>query len=332
MADIIINRVTDSDLPAFREFCNAHWGSEHPLINNEAMFDYYYRQGVVINFLKAQDAASREIFGVCGFIPASSLPSPDVWVSFILTKKGGSAGLSFRLIDEIKNITRCATLSCNNIRKKVFGMYQFIGCDTFALSHYYRVNPELSEYSLCSVVSNEPLSLCVSDWEFTEIGREALQDLEIENICKARPVKDNRYFAHRYFDNPFIRYRVFAACCGGVKRAVVVVRLIESEGVRVLRVVDYIGDPAQAWKAGQKLDGLMRYSGAEFCDWYAAGLNDRIMERGGFKRLSGDSGDVIPFYLDPPVMENIELYGASDGGQNYIMFRADGDQDRPNLG
>ncbi len=76
----------------------------------------------------------------------------------------------------------------------------------------------------------------------------------------------------------------------------------------------------------------MRYSGAEFCDWYAAGLNDRIMERGGFKRLSGDSGDVIPFYLDPPVMENIELYGASDGGQNYIMFRADGDQDRPNLG
>ena len=48
------------------------------------------------------------------------------------------------------------------------------------------------------------------------------------------------------------------------------------------------------------------------------------------QRQEGD-GTVIPNYLDPPVQENTEYYYFTNRPEGFVLFRADGDQDRPNL-
>ena len=47
-------------------------------------------------------------------------------------------------------------------------------------------------------------------------------------------------------------------------------------------------------------------------------------------RLEGD-GSVIPNYLTPPLLENTEYYYFTNKPENFVLFKADGDQDRPNL-
>ena len=46
--------------------------------------------------------------------------------------------------------------------------------------------------------------------------------------------------------------------------------------------------------------------------------------------VEGD-GCIIPNYLTPPVHENTEYYYFTNKPENFVLFKADGDQDRPNL-
>ena len=56
-------------------------------------------------------------------------------------------------------------------------------------------------------------------------------------------------------------------------------------------------------------------------DWLAAGFTERV---------EGD-GCIIPNYLTPPVHENTEYYYFTNKPESFVLFKADGDQDRPNL-
>ncbi len=61
------------------------------------------------------------------------------------------------------------------------------------------------------------------------------------------------------------------------------------------------------------------------------GIPSEVWQAAGFtERLEGD-GSVIPNYLTPPLLENTEYYYFTNKPENFVLFKADGDQDRPNL-
>ena len=61
------------------------------------------------------------------------------------------------------------------------------------------------------------------------------------------------------------------------------------------------------------------------------GIPAEIWQAAGFtERVEGD-GCVIPNYLTPPLRENTEYYYFTSKPENFVLFKADGDQDRPNL-
>ena len=53
----------------------------------------------------------------------------------------------------------------------------------------------------------------------------------------------------------------------------------------------------------------------------AAGLTERCE----------DDGVIIPNYLTPPLRQNTEYYYFTNQPDGFVLFKADGDQDRPNL-
>ena len=62
---IAVSRLKDGELDEFRVFCAAAWGSEHPLIHNAEMFEYYYRAADgELNFACARDDDSGELLSV----------------------------------------------------------------------------------------------------------------------------------------------------------------------------------------------------------------------------------------------------------------------------
>lgn len=346
--EVLYERVTDELLPAVRAFCRENWGSEHPLIHNEEMFDYYYREGESINFVAAYTPEREgetdflradkirtvplEVHGVCGFIKTNSGPSPDVFLSYILTKKGAPFGMAFKLIELIREMTECRTLACNNIRKKTRGIYDFLEYTVADMIQWYRLNEEVENLSLVSLSDFRLEPIQSGEIDAVRVaGIEELEEFPFFESHGAAPYKDIDYVNKRYFKNPWLEYQMFRLC-QGERQALLVLREIESRSSRMLRVVDFIGDRSLIKESGRFLDGYMKKRHAEFVDWYAYGVPQEDMEHAGFTIRYSDDDNIIPMYYTPFLLSNVDVTVFVSDPDNYMMFRADGDQDRPNLG
>ena len=131
------------------------------------------------------------------------------------------------------------------------------------------------------------------------------------------PRKDVWYMRRRYFHYPHFKYDVWAAQ--------------ETGCAAVVRLVDFIGEDSVLPRIGAALDAILNHAGAEYMDCYNAGIPADVWLAAGFtERVEGD-GCIIPNYLTPPVHENTEYYYFTNKPENFVLFKADGDQDRPNL-
>lgn len=335
MDGVVLRRLREQDLDAFRAFCYDNWPGEHPLIHNEAMFNYYYRdEDGGLNFAVAQDKAGGDFYGVCGYIKANSTTAPDVWISYILTKKGAPMGLGFKLLEKIQELTGCRTLACNNIRSKTRGLYEFMGWQVADMTQYYRLNEEVENYTLCNIKAKNTEMVPETDLIIEKITTpQQLEDIDLETFSQDKPYKDQHYAQKRFLRNPWLQYDLYTARQQGeAARAVLVVRRFTQGSASALRVVDYIGQRDWIPRWGGFLDRLMKEQGADFIDWFALGLDDDVMRRAGFVPLLPGDDNIIPLYLSPPVLENVTLTCFTSDADGYVMFRADGDQDRPNLG
>ena len=101
--------------------------------------------------------------------------------------------------------------------------------------------------------------------------------------------------------------------------------------IPVLRIVDYIGDPELLPELGAALDALLKETGAEYADCYNVGIRPELWAEAGFRERTPEDPSVIPNYLTPPLYENTEYYYFTNKPEGFVLFKADGDQDRPNL-
>jgi hypothetical protein len=297
------------------------------------MFEYYYRDASDggLNFAVAR--IGGEIAGVCGYIKASGGERPDIWISYILAQKGSALSLGFRLLEFIRLITTCRTIACNNIRRNTAGLYEFLGWRVADMTHYYRLNKEIKKYTLCNIRRRNIQKVLIGGVTLDRItDKKELGFFELEAFAQNKPYKDRAYIEKRYFDNPWLQYEVYAARENGNTRALLVIRFFRQGGASAIRVVDYVGDRGGVARCGAALDRIIRERGADFCDWFAFGLDDGAMKAAGFTPITGGDPNVVPLYLSPPVMENTGITVFVSDPDGYAMFRADGDQDRPNLG
>ena len=157
-------------------------------------------------------------------------------------------------------------------------------------------------------------------------------------------VEEAGYYGILYASTDFIRnrlnwrelacYDVWAARENGKLLAYLVTRTVTAQDTgcaAVVRLVDFIGEDTVLPRLGGAIDAIVRRAGAEYIDCYNAGIPAAVWQAAGFtERVEGD-GCIIPNYLTPPLRENTEYYYFTNKPENFVLFKADGDQDRPNL-
>lgn len=307
------------------DFLNEHWGSKHPLVNNEQLFNYYFLDGEMTNFYVLED--DNGVAALCGYINCSSGENPDIWVSIWCAKKGKN-GLGLALMGAMKEMTGAQVMSCNNIRENTMPFYTFLGYHPDKMNHYYRL-ADRNEYKM-AVVNEKIIPESVKkDGVWLEEMKDIAQVEATFTIpAHCRPRKDYWYIDKRYFKYPHYEYRVFAVHNGDAVPALVVFRVNESDEGYVLRLVDYIGDKADFGLLSGFVDELMQKYDCEYCDMYCWGVNG---EDAGFVLRVADE-NIIPNYLNTLLQKNIDYFFFTSDTENFMMFKADGDQDRKNLG
>lgn len=311
-------------------FLDEHWGEKHPLVHIPELFAFYYRPfgpDGPLQFAVAEQ--NGRLAAVAGYIRANRLDTPDLWVS-ILSAAKFATGSGLELLAAMRGLTHARQVACNNIRPRVMPLYAFAGFTTGRLSHCYRL-ADRETYRVARVANKVILPVS---------GDAVLRRLPAEEDLLScgytpdeshRPYKDLWYLARRYYRYPFQKYDVWGIAENGAVEALLVTRCIPVNGVCVLRVVDYTGAPAAFCALGTAIDRLMRECGAEYADCYCTGIPETAMAAAGFCLRDEGDANILPNYLTPPLYENTDYYYFTQDPENFTMFKADGDQDRPNL-
>ena len=281
-----------------REFVNENFDWKLPLINRREFFDFYYRSGVGVQFALAEDGGG--LAAAAGYIRANEAGSA-VWASVFVSKKGHN-GAGLALMAALPDLTGAQLVACNNIRPETMPLYRFLGWQAGRVGHFYRL-ADLPEYRLARV-ENKVILPAGGDLPLREVrSAEALAALGMPPSPHT-PQKDVWYMRRRYFDYPHLTYRVYAAVENG-------------------RPLAYL--------ACRAIDRLLAESGGEYAELYRAGVPAPLLAAAGFcQRREGDT-NILPNYVTPPLFENTDYYYFTSRPENFVLFKADGDQDRPNL-
>lgn len=333
MADIRICR--DDDIAAVMVYINQHWRKDHVLATNRQLMDWQYKAARgAYNFILAHEG--DDLLAILGFIPVDRYDPAlhdraAIWLA--LWKLRGDvkvAGLGLRMLRFLQRNSGAATIAVNGINSTHPPMYQALGYRTGVLRHYYLVNPN----SPRSLIVNPDPELALP---FPRSGHATMQELDQQALQRLQwqlgeQNKTPAYFEQRYMRHPFYRYQVHLFSHGNLK-ALVATRVARSGDAAALRIVDFLGDLAVIAQLGSCLAALMQQAHAEYADFLNSGIPPGLLEQAGFVELDIDGPIIVPNRFEPLELKNHRVLFAVKTTETSepLIFRADGDQDRPNM-
>ncbi len=330
-----------NDIENIMKFIDTYWSKGHILARDRVLFEYEYRDGENVNFIIAIDRESRLLEGIFGFIKCSNttdLNKLDIWGSMwkVNDKHDNIPLLGIEMARRVYELVGCRNHIGNGanpnttipLRKLFFK--EKVG----KMNQYYMLNPYIQDFKIASVEDGATEVKYDSSFRTKVIQISSIQEIhesfnfEDLNII---PYKDEWYFNKRYFKHPYYSYKVYGLLNESDNIvALMVTRSIECNGSKVLRVVDYIGEQKMFSGLGCFYNEMLKQHGYEYIDFYEYGFEGKYIESAGFKLRTDSEVNVIPNYFEPFLKNNVDIW-VHYKEKETLFFKADGDQDRPNV-
>lgn len=332
---------TVCDIDAIMAFIKEEWSEKHILANDREFFQWQYGNEQfgdtnTINVVLMVDKGGK-IVGINGFI-AYAASTEERYVSSAITVVKPDLEIPLcgvELIKRFKEIVPAKAYYSSGtnphtmmpIGKRVFHY------DTGIMQQYYMINNKFDDFKVACI--NHSI---LSEYRHTETLLRPIQNMPEAEKCfefqkkeKGQGYKSKEFFNKRYFEHPVYQYQVY-----GVQSAekqaysgILVGREIEINQRKILRLVDYIGNLTYIGNLGTALHQLMDENSYEYIDMMVGTLPKELMSQAGFSLRELEDTNVIPTYFEPFVQQNVNIwYQKSD--PDIVIFKADGDQDRPN--
>ncbi|AZR72074.1 hypothetical protein BBF96_00900 [Anoxybacter fermentans] len=337
----IIRLANISDIDNIMRFIDKYWKKGHIMARDKELFKYEYADGDNLNFVLAIDKNTKLIEGIFGFLKCSNTKDPkkkDIWGSIwkVNDSHDNMPLLGIELAKRVFTLTNCRTHIGNGANPNTTIPLRriFFGDKVVKMKQYYLLNPYIDDYKI-ALIKNKVNGITISTQNETTLREfhsidEVKKHFDIESI-DAIPYKDNWYVNKRYFCHPYYKYKVYGLADGtGKIGALMMARVIECNGRKVFRIVDYIGNHKLFAGLSNQFQQLIKDNDFEYIDFYTYGFDEESILKAGFKLRTDEDPNVIPNYFEPFVRENIDIW-AHYKLEGTLFFKADGDQDRPNI-
>lgn len=320
------------DLPLLQKFIDQHWRKGHILSQQQSVLEWYYGTPTGCNFLLAK--RDGEIFAVLGYIDSDRFYSQkpaqsELWLALWKVREDANVpGLGLRLILELKKRYPQRLISVLGLSDDASKIYRLLRYQVHTLDQLFIYNRQLDSYRL--------LQGDLPDFECPSIQG----SVTLVNDCgqlhtDANRINDSRcrgaeYFIQRYLNNPFNTYQLFRIEQDD-QVGYAIGRVVSAEDRSALRLVDFFGQLSVLGLALGWFELYLKEQGLEYMDLYLYSEQVSHLKQFGFINRNECAKDVIvPNYFDPFVTKNIDLQCAFEKGFNGSIFKADGDQERPN--
>ncbi len=309
---VTIDRCAEREIGDVVRFLDEYWERGHALVVNRRLLDWQYRNpDGSYSFIVAR--ADGEVAGLLGYICTRrydpALASDNVvWLTtWKVRDDAGFAGLGIAMLQRLSALEPHVAIGAVGFNVATRPIYRALAFTSGELQHYALPNAARRDLALASFVERPPSGPLPS--AVTTHALTGAADFDrLGEIAAGAPRKTARYFHARYARHPLYTYRVLAIEDGG-----------RTVGLLAART---LGSVAHA---------LVQAADAEYADVYNAGIDPALFERAGFTRIDPDGADVVPDHFEPFEHRNVRLWFAMKGGGAPVLFKADGDQDRPNV-
>lgn len=338
MALYTLRQAEKADLPKLLDFINVHWKKNHALVLSRNLLDFQHLQNDKYNFLIAENNITHTFDALIGFIPLCQFDSElknngDYWGAIwkirddIQNEEINTAGfVLWRKLFKLPEFKSYAAIGISEIAKAI---YKVSRIPIHSLNQYYIINDDLTDFH---IAHNIPEKFKNSfgdndDWNISWITPEKLKDINLAGVY--RPMKSIDYLINRYAKHPIYKYRFLGIYNQGNLQCILVTRDVRVDEAKAIRVIDAYGK--LGGDIGFKLLNLLKSERAEYIDFLNFGIPKEVFFEMGFKLLDFVGDLIIPNYFEPFEQRNIKVELAYKADFDYIAFKGDSDQDRPNI-
>ena len=323
------------ELILLQDFLAKHWSENHVFVSSSKLLRWQHFSTVekTINFVVAYNNTSKEFDAILGFIPTSqydfNIKNRDIWLAIWKVKEEeASTGIGLKILLFLNSNYKASSIGVLGISEDAMKIYKAFRYKTGILKHFYIKNDSLTNYHIASFnyVSNVNYSANpnidikqITDKEF----------LSANIFYQYTPYKTKYYFINRYFNNSFYDYTFNALIIKNTIIGVFITRKILVDKFACLRIVDWIGGYSK--NLYNEFQKLLQKNDAEYIDFLCKVPNEDEISEMGFLEKNADYA-VIPNYFEPYLKKNTNIkFAYKSIENNYAIFKADSDQDRPNI-
>lgn len=334
-----ITEVSDIQL-----FLDVHWKKNHSLVLSKELLDFQHLNSSdnQYNYVIAYNNNTKEIDALFGFIPTYQFDrdlccNGDFWGAIwkkrddIDNDESNEIGMDvFTRLFDYSNFHSFSAIGISKIAMKIYKAFQ---CKVGYLAQYYILNDSINDYKIAGNVDMKYIGIGAGfsrepNWSIKEIDANALKDKIIKAVY--RPFKSVQYIINRYVKHPIYKYKFLGVNKDRELKTLLVIRILNVNGAKAIRIVDAIGQ-----LQGSLYDNFQSYlkeTGAEYIDFMNYGVDEDVFYQMGFRKLDLDGDLIIPNYFEPFEQRNVKIDIAWKADyENYVAFKGDSDQDRPNI-
>lgn len=341
---IIKDQVPECDVEKLVDFLRVAWKPDHALIKSRDLLNFQHldKDKRAYNFIVAENQQTGEYDALVGYIPVAHYDPAlreygDYWGGIWKRKDdvfndeintiGAEVYQHFFTLPYFKSqcgisLSDIAVKACRAMRYK-FGY----------LHQYYILNKYSSSFCIANNVSSNhfinPSQGKSQNWSIKWIDFITVMNSGVSP--KYRPYKSLKFIENRYYRHPIYHYDYLGLYYNACLKAILVTRTIEENYSKVLRIVDAYGDlGGYIYPSMQR---ILQESGYEYVDFLNYGIDKNVFTEMGFNELDFENDSlVLPNYFEPFERRNVKMTVVhKDKYENYVAFKGDADQDRPNI-
>lgn len=316
-------------------FFHDYWKADHIFCKSKEIFEFQHGKAKdgYYDFVVAVHKESQQFHAVLGFIRSSrydqsELDDPQIVYGALWKVRDdvhnneiGKVGLGvlFYLMKAFPQATY-VTLGLSKFSQAI---YQAMHLEFGAMRHYYIANKNKDHFKI--IVNPELNKNCIFNESITI---KKLDDaVDVKNTFF--PDKSPTYIRNRYLRHPIYKYQILGIFCGEELMCEWIVRKISVGEASCIRIIDMVGSLNTIGDIYLNVNAYLQEEDAEYIDCYNYGLPSEQFLHMGFAEKK--AGTVVPNYFEPFEKSNVDIYCAIDGKKPVIIFKGDGDQDRPNV-
>lgn len=325
------------------DFLVSCWNRNHALVKSKALLDFQHlsKETNSYNFIVAENQITGKIDALSGYIPTSQYDpilsdQGDYWGAIwkrrdnIDTPEGKQLGLeTFEKVFSLPNFKSLCGISLSDDAVR---WYKALRWKMDYLHQYYIINDNCNSFNIADNVTERYVTDASVNkergWLLKWISIDSISDDEIVSVY--RPLKSLVFIRNRYQRHPIYQYKFLGLFYYGKLKAILVTRENNVNGGKVLRIVDAYG------KLGgyiyPSIQEILKKEDFEYVDFLNYGINSSVFTEMGFLEHNFEDDDIIlPNYFEPFERRNVKMVVVYKAKYDYVAFKGDADQDRPNI-